>query len=125
MLSVRLVRSLRFVIEPCQASAVLCYCSHYGATKLINQVVAGKQPLGELFHAHFGGQAAHLRLRGSSQFASPVGRSILDITNRMLLWKDLAEPGWPNLAPADWPDGVYSSWLGDVSARLSARVAEV
>ncbi|MCJ1250705.1 hypothetical protein MMC30_007933 [Trapelia coarctata] len=89
------------------------------------EIVSGEQPLGEMFYAHFGGQAAVLRMRGSSQFASPVGRSIFAITNRVLLWKDLAERRRPTLALADWPIDVYSSWLGDISARLSARVADM
>ncbi len=64
-------------------------------------------------------------MRGSAQFSSPVGRSLFASTNRVLLWRDLADRKRPTLGLADWPLGVYASWLGDISARLSGRVADV
>lgn len=64
-------------------------------------------------------------MRGSAQFSSPVGRSLFATTNRVLLWRDLADQKRPTLGVADWPHGVYASWLGDISARLSGRIADV
>lgn len=92
---------------------------------LIHQLITGEQPFGELFHAHSGGQSTLIRMRGSAQFSSPVGRSLFATTNRVLLWRDLGERKRPTLGLADWPIGVYASSLGDISARLSVRVADV
>ena len=66
-------------------------------------------------------------MRGGAQFSTPVGRSLFATTNRVLWWRDLAvaDRDEPTYGLADWPDEVYSSWLGDTSARLSVRVAKV
>ncbi len=64
-------------------------------------------------------------MRGPAQFASSVGRNLFATTNRMLILRDLADRNRPTLGLADWPVSVYACWLGDISARLSVRVADV
>ena len=86
-------------------------------------MILGEPPFGEVFHMHFRDQPAIPKMRDVSQFSSPVGRSFFASANRMLLWRDLGERKRPTRGILDWPPRVYSSWLGDISARLTVRVA--
>lgn len=74
-----------------------------------------------LFHAHSAGQSAILH----TQKDRPAqGNSLFGVTNRMLMWHDLANGNRPRLSVSEWPTSTYCSELGEVSARLTLRIVQ-
>ena len=89
------------------------------------EMIAGEQPFSEVFHAHYRGQSAILRMRDREQNSSRWGKNLFATTNRGLIWKDMATLSRPSLGLADWPSSTYPSALAEASARLSVRAADV
>jgi hypothetical protein len=88
-------------------------------------MIAGGQPLSNLFHAHVRGQSAVIHMRGSDQTSFTVGRSIFANTNRVLTWRDIVDRTRPYRGVTDWPASMYASPLAETSARLATEIADV
>ena len=84
-----------------------------------------ERPLGHYFHAHLIGQSAILKMRGPAQFATPIGRLLFGMTNRVLLFRDLVLRQRPTLGIVDWPMTVYPIPQVDQGTRLTVRIVDI
>ena len=84
-----------------------------------------ERPLGQYFHAHHDGQSAILKMRGHAQFATPVGRALFGMINRVLLFRDIVLGQRPTLGIVDWPMTIYPSLQVDQGTRLTVRIVDV